>query len=86
MKITYLPHAKRRMRERKISEDEVRMVLEDPDTVYQGNLGRTVAERTFEGRRLATKVVYNHELEDEFVVVTAEVGRPSVSPREGESQ
>lgn len=86
MKITYLPHAKRRMEERGISEAEVQAVLEEPDTEYPGNLGRTVAERTFEGRRLATKVVYNHGLEDERIVVTAEVGRLTTSPPEGEPQ
>lgn len=86
MKIICLPHAKRRMKERGISEAEVQAVLEKPDTEYPGNLGRTVAERTFEGRRLATKVVYNHGPEDERVIVTAEVGRPTTSPPEGGPQ
>ena len=76
MRITYLPHARRRMRERDISEDEARATLEEPDAEYPGNLGRTVAERTFPGRRLATKVVYNRGTEDDRVVVTFERGRP----------
>lgn len=76
MRITYLPHARRRMRERDISEDEARATLEEPDAEYPGNLGRTVAERTFPGRRLATKVVYNRGTEDDRVVVTVERGRP----------
>ena len=76
MRITYLPHARRRMRERYISEDEARATLEEPDAEYPGNLGRTVAERTFPGRRLATKVVYNRGTEDDRVVVTVERGRP----------
>ncbi len=65
MRITYLPHARRRMGERDISEDEARATLEEPDAEYAGNLGRTVAERTFPGRRLATKVVYNRGTEDD---------------------
>jgi hypothetical protein len=35
-----------------------------------------VAEKTFAGRRLATKVVYNRDAGDECVVVTVERGRP----------
>jgi hypothetical protein len=45
MKITYLPHVRRRMEERGISEEEVAAVLEDPAMEYPGNFGRTVAER-----------------------------------------
>lgn len=77
MRIIYLPHARRRMRERDISEDEARATLEEPDVEYPANLGRTVAEKTFPGRRLATKVVYNRGAEDERVVVTVERGRPT---------
>lgn len=75
MKITYLPHALQRMDEREISEETVRAVLEDPDLEYPGKLGRTVAERVFEGRHLAHKVVYNQAPEDERIVVTVERGR-----------
>jgi hypothetical protein len=77
MKITYLPHARRRMEERGISEEEVRATLEYPDVEYPGNLGRTVAERVPPGRSLAVKVVYNLGLEDERIVVTVERGRPT---------
>lgn len=77
MKITYLPHARHRMEERGISEEEVRAVLEDPDAEYPGDAGRTVAERTLPGRRLAVKVVYDVGLEDERIIVTTELGRPS---------
>ena len=59
MRITYLPHARRRMEERGISEEEVDTLLEAPALEYLGNLGRTVAERILPGRRLAVKVVYN---------------------------
>ena len=77
MRITYVPHARRRMEERGISEEEVETVLEAPALEYLGNLGRTVAERVLPGRRLAVKVVYNLGAEDERVVVTVELGRPT---------
>jgi Domain of unknown function (DUF4258) len=83
MKITYLPHAGLRMRERGISEVEVRAVLGSPDREYPGRLGRTVAERVLPGRRLAIKVVYNRGQEDERIVVTVERGRPTAAPSEG---
>ena len=60
------------MEERRISEEEARATLEEPDLEYPGNLGRTVAERVFPGRRLATKVIYNLGGEDVRVVVTVE--------------
>ena len=34
MRIIYLPHARRRMRERDVSEDEARATLEEPDVEY----------------------------------------------------
>ncbi len=84
MRITYLPHVRRRMGERGISEEEVWAALEGPDVEYPGNhLGHTVAERVPTGRRLATKLVYNRGIEDERIVMTVEVGRPTTSPPEG---
>jgi hypothetical protein len=47
------------MEERRISEEEARTTLEEPDLGYPGNLGRIVAERVFPSKRLATKVIYN---------------------------
>jgi hypothetical protein len=84
MKITYLPHAIERMEVRGISEEEVRDALERPDLEYPGRLGRTVAERSpsEEGRPLALRVIYNRGLEDERIIVTVELGRPT-NPREG---
>jgi len=73
------------MAERGISEEEVEAVLgppgpdEAPGLEYDGDLGRTVAERVLPGRRLATKVVYNLGAGDELIVVTVERGRPRFS-------
>lgn len=78
MNITYLPHAEEQMRKREIPESEARAALERPDREYPGNLGRTIAERTPEGRRLAVKVVYNVDSEDTRIVVTVMRGRPKV--------
>ena len=76
MKITILPHARDQMEERRISEEQVRGVLECPATEYPGRLGRTVAERRVGSGRLAIKVVYNLGLEDERIVVSVMRGRP----------
>ena len=84
MKITFLPHAEERMRERGISAADVYRTLENPDLEYPGRLGRIVAEHTFAGRRLAVKVVYNLGLEDERIVVTVELGRSMEPPEGGE--
>lgn len=93
MKITYLPHAKRRMELREISEEEVESILEDPDLIYPGKLGRMVAERSPSssarggGRSLAVRVIYNQGLEEERIVVTVELGRPTsrrATPEGGE--
>jgi hypothetical protein len=80
--LVFLPHARRCMEERRITEDEVRAVPEEPDIECPGERGRIVAERTFPGRRLALKVVYNLGLEPhERIVVTAEFGRPTLGRR-----
>lgn len=87
VRITLLPHARRRMEERGISEEEIREVLESPDREYPGNSGRTVAERVPLvplSRSLAVKVVYDLGLEDERIVVTVELGRPA--RQEGDEQ
>ncbi len=67
------------MAERGISEEEVREILELPDLEYPGRLGRAVAERSPSeaGRSLAVRVIYNLGAEDERIVVTVELGRPT---------
>ncbi|MGI8910920.1 MAG: DUF4258 domain-containing protein [Rubrobacteraceae bacterium] len=84
MRITFLPHAEERMRERGISVADVYRTLENPDLEYPGRLGRIVAEHTFAGRSLAVKVVYNPGLEDERIVVIVELGRSMKPPEGGE--
>lgn len=92
LKITYNPHTRRRMEERDISEEEVRDILARPDLEYPGKLGRIVAERSpsESGRfsSLAVRVIYNSGLQDERIVVTVELGRPTPGtpepPQEGD--
>jgi hypothetical protein len=69
LRISMVPHARDQMRERNISEDQLRQTLERPETEYSGDFGRTVAERRFGGRNVI-KVVYNRGLQDERIVVT----------------
>jgi hypothetical protein len=64
------------MAERGISQSAARETLENPDREYPGDWGRTVAERTSPGSRLAVKVVYNRGLENERIVVSVMRGRP----------
>ena len=64
------------MAERGISQSAARETLENPDREYPGDWGRTVAERTPPGRRLAVKVVYNRGLENERIVVSVMRGGP----------
>jgi hypothetical protein len=87
MKITYLPHAQRRMEVRGIARWEVTAVLEAPDVEYHGHVWeRMVAERVLPGRRLAVKVVYNQGAEDERIVVTVALGRPTPPQRRGPAE
>lgn len=75
MRIVFLPHAQQQMVERGIPEDLARSTLEEPHAEYPGDMGRTVAERTFEGARSAVKVVYNMGAGEERVVVSVMRGR-----------
>ena len=72
MKITLLPHAIDEMHRRGVSEDQVRETVEQPDSMMEGRLRRTVAEKWIELERGGryVRVVYNQEGADEIVVVT----------------
>lgn len=49
-------HAKDRMKDRKISEEEVEMVLKNPEITHPGPRGDVNAIKTIKGRRI--KVAY----------------------------
>jgi hypothetical protein len=50
-RLSYTLNARRRMRERSISEEDVLRVMNDPDLTYP-SYGKQVAEDVFEGGRL----------------------------------
>jgi len=81
VKLIYVPHARERMEGRGISEEEVLWALKKPEADYSGNLGRTVAERTPPGKRLAIEVVYNLGAGEKRIVVAVMRGRPSCPER-----
>jgi hypothetical protein len=72
MRITFLPHALEHMRARGISEEEARLVLEDPDREGEANFGRLYARKEIGHRRI--RVVYNRG-PDETVAVSAMLRR-----------
>lgn len=61
-------HAKRRMKWRKISEEEVRKVLTEPDNTELTRKGRKNAYKTVGSRRI--KVTYK-EFPDSILVISA---------------
>ena len=67
MDIVYTLHASQRMgeTERRISEEDVRAVLEHPDVQRPGKAGARIADRTIGGRRIS--VVYR--LRGESIIV-----------------
>ncbi|WP_290218660.1 DUF4258 domain-containing protein [Corynebacterium atrinae] len=64
--LKFSPHARHRMRSRKITEDEVRQVLSSPELTRPGDPGRTVYERKI-GRVICVVVVNDS---DPTVIVT----------------
>jgi hypothetical protein len=72
MRITFLPHALEHMRARGISEEEARLVLEDPDREGEANFGRLYAQKEIGHRRI--RVVYNRGA-DETVAVSVMLRR-----------
>jgi len=67
MRVTFLPHALEKMAERGVSEEEVRLVVGQPEEEGDANLGRRYAQKQIGRRRI--RVVYNRGA-DEVVVVT----------------
>ena len=72
MKITLIPHARERTEEFRITEDEIRAVLERPDSEGEANFGRLWSQKQIGPRRI--RVIYNQDI-DEAVVVTVMLRR-----------
>ena len=65
--VVYTRHAKRRMKWRKISEEEIISTLSDPDEIQPLEDGKEHVYKTLEGRYIR---VTRRELESEIVVIT----------------
>ena len=72
MRITFLPHALERMAEYAVTDEEVRLIVGQPDDEGTANPGRHYAQKVIGHRRI--RVVYNRGT-DEAVVVTVMLRR-----------
>lgn len=72
MRITYIEHARERMRLRNITEAEVKAVLEDPQTTMPANKGRTKYIRHNVGthEQVAVVAMIRKVSTDHYVVYT----------------
>ncbi|GEM_PF-612019 len=64
--IKYDRHAKRRMKDRHVIEDEVKSAIEDPDFLEQSIKGRLNAFKFINGRYL--RVTFKEEPEHIFII------------------
>jgi Domain of unknown function (DUF4258) len=71
-RVTFLPHARERMEQYGITEEEVRSVLKEPSEEGAANFGRSYAQKLFSGRLV--RVIYNVGM-DEAVVVSVMLRR-----------
>ena len=72
-----MPHARERMEEYEVSEDEVRAVLEGPVEEGAANFARLYAQRQIGHRRV--RVIYNQGA-DEAVVISVMLRRREGAP------
>ena len=70
MAVKYIPHALERMNERGISRELVEEVLQSPDSINDGYLGRKVAQKRINGRLIR---VVCETVDNDVVVITAYV-------------
>ena len=68
MRINYTHHAKQRMAQRKVSEEEIAETLESPDDLILGDGGETIAIKRFGNREV--RVVCQEMDTDEFLIYT----------------
>lgn len=70
MKVFFSRHARRQMKWRKITENEVRSAINEPDTLADTVKGRRNAFKIVDGRLI--KVTYKPE-DDSLTIITAMV-------------
>jgi hypothetical protein len=61
--VTYSHHARQRMQQRSVSDQQVRATLAQPDSLRLGNQGRQVAEKSF-GPSDRLRVIYIEEFDN----------------------
>ncbi|HEX6387122.1 MAG TPA: DUF4258 domain-containing protein [Anaerolineae bacterium] len=77
MRIIYTRHARQRMKQRKVTEEQVEETLTTPDILEPGDSGGSIAIRRYGGREV--RVVYDEPEEDVYVVFT--VIKPKIRNR-----
>lgn len=78
MKITILPHARERMEQYGVTEDEVRNVLEEADEEGEANFGRRYSQKQVGHRRI--RVIYNQGAEEAMIISVMLRGREGTGP------
>jgi len=65
-------HAKQRMEQRNISEEEIEVVLKSPDTTHIGECGEVRKIKTINGRKI--KVVFKTESKQRIIITAMIMG------------
>ena len=68
-RVTFLSHARERMEQYGVTEEEVRSVLKEPSEEGAANFGRSYAQKLFSGRLV--RVIYNVGMDDEEAVIVS---------------
>ena len=68
MNIIYTNHARQRMKQRKVTEQQVAETLAAPDRLEAGDNGGDMAIREYDGREV--RVVFKETEEDVYLVFT----------------
>ncbi len=77
MQIIFTRHARQRMKQRKVTEEQIQETLLNPDEIETGDNGGDMAIRRYGGREV--RVVYNEPEEDVYIILT--VIKPRVRRR-----
>jgi hypothetical protein len=75
MQVRFTRHARQRMQQRRITEDEVIDVLETPDEILDGDMGEAIAVQWLLDDEL--RVVYQERADDSYLVITIFRGKLS---------
>lgn len=79
MQIIYTRHARQRMRQRKVTEEQVEETLAEPDEIEPGDNGGDIAIRRYGAREV--RIVFDEPEEDTYLIYT--VIKPRIQKRQG---